>query len=344
MRSHEGFIVRDTDIEVTWIDNNDRIDAALLADAMVFGNMSPEHPDYLLPLRNDAFYVMHDHAPIKGFRKRYRAIQEQGRATFYEVFRRRPDDHEAVDGEPFHFRSIEAANQVIIWGTDLLPDEIEDNVTLLQHAPREKRRAVVFVGTVWRRNYPDMADLARAAADRDLVFDQYGRHFAEAPWPDDRRVCLHPYPVPLLENIRLVREALIAPAVQGRSQMQNDDDVGNYIPCRIFKNISYGAEGATNNRTVYDLFDGDIPFSTDLGELLDLALARADGADRKDRLHAQMRRVAAHHTYINRIHTLLAFARQRYEHCGRPAPASSSVDPAWLGARRIHRALRGWQY
>ena len=126
--------------------------------------------------------------------------------------------------------------------------------------------------------------------------------------------------------------------------MQNEDAVGNYIPCRIFKNISYGAEGATNNRTVYDLFDGDVAFSTDLGALLDQTLGRAEGAEQQERLFTQMRFVAEHHTYINRLQTLFAFARERYEHCGRTAPTSASADSAWLGARRVHRALRGWQH
>ena len=88
------FIVRDVDIDVTWVDNNDRLDSSALANAVVLGNMSPERPDYLLPLRSDAFYIMHDHSPAAGFRKRYRTLCDQGRATFYEVFRRRPTDHD----------------------------------------------------------------------------------------------------------------------------------------------------------------------------------------------------------------------------------------------------------
>jgi len=40
------------------------------------------------------------------------------------------------------------------------------------------------------------------------------------------------------ENMKLIQESIIAPALQDSHQINHE-----YIPCRIFKNISYGKMG-----------------------------------------------------------------------------------------------------
>ena len=52
------------------------------------------------------------------------------------------------------------------------------------------------------------------------------------------------------ENMKLIQESIIAPSVQTEWQVNN-----LYIPCRIFKNISYGKMGLTNNPAVNELFN-----------------------------------------------------------------------------------------
>ena len=55
------------------------------------------------------------------------------------------------------------------------------------------------------------------------------------------------------ENVKLIQESILAPAIQTDWQVEN-----GYIPCRIFKNISYGKMGVTNNPTVNKLFNDKI--------------------------------------------------------------------------------------
>ena len=44
-----------------------------------------------------------------------------------------------------------------------------------------------------------------------------------------------------VENVAAIRSARLAPAFAGGWQVEH-----NYLPCRLFKNISYGALGFTN--------------------------------------------------------------------------------------------------
>jgi spore maturation protein CgeB len=103
-------------------------------------------------------------------------------------------------------------------------------------------------------------------------------------------------------NQRLIRESIIAPAIQSRWQCDN-----GYIPCRIFKNISYGKMGITNNETVYDLFDKQIIYDPDINEALKkgLQFERSSPDTRKDAILQLMKTVRDNHTYLNRISTIL---------------------------------------
>jgi len=93
----------------------------------------------------------------------------------------------------------------------------------------------------------------------------------------------------------------LAPAIQGAWQCK----VG-YIPCRIFKNISYGAIGITNSKAVYDLFGGKIVYNEDTYQLCYDALDTIKNMDINE-LYELMDFVKEKHTYINRINYLLWF-------------------------------------
>ena len=108
----------------------------------------------------------------------------------------------------------------------------------------------------------------------------------------------------------------MAPALQGKWQC----DVG-YIPCRIFKNISYGQPGMTNSKTVYDLFKGKILYNSNPSKLFRDAQEYLKKMTLQD-LYAQMDFVKERHTYLNRINHLLNFL-----HLIKPIPGYSPNLP-----------------
>jgi len=106
------------------------------------------------------------------------------------------------------------------------------------------------------------------------------------------------------ENVRLIQESYIAPAIN----IPYQTEVG-YIPCRIFKNISYGQFGVTNSSAVYDFFKGRVIYNSDPYRLFYDARERLPEVP-LSLLHSLMDEVAKKHTYLNKIDALMKSARR----------------------------------
>ena len=122
-----------------------------------------------------------------------------------------------------------------------------------------------------------------------------------------------PWSNPLDSNAakHYVQKSLIAPDIRGsanRRVVNEKVDTGSnhkligYIPCRIFKNISYGQLGITNSKAVRDLFDGNVIYSDNEEELLELSLPHIKNINL---IKNQMDYVKENHTYINRVNSIL---------------------------------------
>jgi len=110
------------------------------------------------------------------------------------------------------------------WGTDLLSEEFMDPVF------NPMSRTAAFVGAIWSELHQD-GDLGNQESINILrnVLRENGLTFE------------HRTQVSVAENINAVREARVAPAITGGWQVAH-----GYLPCRIFKNVSYGTLGFTN--------------------------------------------------------------------------------------------------
>lgn len=90
----------------------------------------------------------------------------------------------------------------------------------------------------------------------------------------------------------------------GTEEESNHLSIG-YIPCRTFKNISYGQLGVTNSRAVKDLFSRngiELIHRDNVDELLSAAECHLRNYDV---IESQMEYVKNNHTYINRINCLI---------------------------------------
>jgi hypothetical protein len=178
------------------------------------------------------------------------------------------------------------------WGTDLLPHEFDLDVAL---PPRRRRLAArgalalpglragsaAWVGTIGAGRFGNIEEL--------IPFQDACRaHGVEF---------VHRANVDRATHIRTIRASLLAPAIVGRWQLEH-----GYVPCRIFKNISYGRLGVTNSRAVQDIFESEIPLREDGGAVFDLGVALSR---RRSLLRSQIKEVRARHTYVNRIAAIL---------------------------------------
>jgi hypothetical protein len=353
-----AYILRDRpDVELRWIDNRSAVSESSLVRAVVWGNLNVDHVDYTLPIVPDAFYVMHDHHPSEQSAHDYAEHVACGRGLLYEVFRGHDDpDARPVDELSVHTWSPARGVARITWATDLLPAEIASNRALvLRSPPRRPPGDVVFVGSAWRNNADDLAALAEAAVERGLRFVHHGRIMQRVRWPEhpqpEHPQPEHPQVVSIdgslshAENVRLVREALIAPAFQGRAQLPNTDERGNYVPCRIYKNISYGAPPVTNNPTVTALLGDGVALGRTPGEMLDAALAVLEADPQQHTLEALMAEVARRHTYLSRVELLMRLlVEHREARADVPGPRARRAG-AGLRLRRLARRVVGhrWQ-
>ncbi len=165
------------------------------------------------------------------------------------------------------------------WATDLLPHEFEGPAT-------NRGKNIFWVGTVGAGKFGNIDQLSpfiSTCALNGIGFLQRGGVSAD-------------------ENRALVAASYMAPAINGHWQVEK-----GYIPCRIFKNISYGQFGLTNNRAVQKLFHDQLIYADNGGDLFNLAKENLASETYESRLIELMEIVKAEHTYINRIETILKF-------------------------------------
>jgi hypothetical protein len=166
------------------------------------------------------------------------------------------------------------------WGTDLLPHEIDEYINNYDSYIQCEKRNCIFIGMPI---YP-WDEVYNYCKTHEIEYFQKGG-FSNNNINSE-------------ENIKIVQTSYCAPAVQCSWQVEND-----YIPCRIFKNLSYGKMGITNNKIVNELFDNKLLYNTNIYELMNQVelFENQDYNVKKNIIIPLMKEVKQYHTYLNRI-------------------------------------------
>lgn len=262
--------------ETLWLDKNDKITGIDFSNSLF---ITEGQVDQDIPLRSDCRYILHNCNPDK-----YKTLFDAGNCIIMQVY--------THDVPPRNVQKVDALTYIdrgdktlyMPWATDLLPYEI-DAVKASLTWPLQRKKEVNFIG-VWQGG----------SFDNKKIYDNFVAACKESGISFKQRSSVNAD-----ENVRLVQQSYMAPALQGQWQCQ----VG-YVPCRIFKNISYGQPGITNSKTVFDLFKGKIVFNEDTHQLFYDAQKTIQTMTQED-LFWQMDFVRDHHTYLNRIEHLLMF-------------------------------------
>jgi hypothetical protein len=162
------------------------------------------------------------------------------------------------------------------WGTNLLAEEFYPPQTDTFKLPM-----VFWIGSIWdnelhQGNISEIAELKK-------VLNQFDIRFVSAP----ARV-----PEPIM--ISLIQHSVISPAIAGQWQVDN-----NYLPCRMFKNISYGMLGISNVPKFRDVFKGCSVEGDTIGELITNALFLTKDEHREMILKQQ--EIVKEHTYEHKL-------------------------------------------
>ena len=164
------------------------------------------------------------------------------------------------------------------WATDLLPHEIDS--VIKEYPPifekQKESDKVNFTGQIEQEPWKVVSQFCK---QKNLNFTALGGYGL-------RNVSIE-------ENQKRIQESRIAPAFQSQVQIDRKQ-----IPCRIFKNISYGHFGITNNPEVAKLFPRPIVYHSNWQEALKLAVNSPRNI--QDEL-TNIEQIRDHHTYVKRV-------------------------------------------
>ncbi len=252
--------------DVAWVNDSPKAEQMVKAgDVLFVMDCRCEH----VPIRDDCFYVTHN-----CYQEKFKELARD-KVLGLQVF---TEDAMGEELNPWTFYAASPEGRVLFqpWATDLLPHEFK-------YEPVDPTTKVVnWVGSIWNCEF-NRGNFAEIEAMRGAL----ARHQIKLENPR----CLDK------DHARLIRESHIAPSVQGQWQV----DV-KYLPCRLWKNVSYGQMAITNNKMISEILPS--VYSNDIDALIDAAL-KVDHQTRMKLTAEAMRVVKNQHTYVNRARRVL---------------------------------------
>jgi len=236
------------DIPVVWVEDEKKNQKIIEKNDLIFtasgmyGKMVPEKKslaDYNVPIRDDVYYCLH--AENDFFIEKIKPEQFVHLKFYYNEAEKYPKIYEAVHFDP--------ATRTLYqpWGTDLLEEEFKKPTFC-------KSKFVFWVGSIWNDknnhgNLLEIAELKKVLKENNLWF-------------------INVRFVPDFINTLLIRFSRIAPAIGGGRQVEI-----NYLPDRMFKNISYGQLGITNIKKFNDILGDSFVGGDSIKEIIENALS-----------------------------------------------------------------------
>ncbi len=279
--------------EVYWFtednhpDHNDPIykDATFIAEGS---------RDKKLPIRSDCAYIIHSIHPDRVKSKylgnvgrfvdlRYNHVWHHDEVYQFKVDKK---SLEKIGPCCYLDESGDYTKVYCSWATDLLPSEFNYADIYKQ---REKFPTIYFLGTISNQgrceNWSKIEPFVNSCKT------------ARVEWVHN-----DPWVRPLsMDQVKyFTQKSIIAPDIRGPELLRN-----GYVPCRLFKNISYGHLGITNSEECYKELEGNCLLVEDTSKMLNLGLHNRDNYSF---IESAMKYVAENHTYVNRLNDLLLVA------------------------------------
>jgi hypothetical protein len=290
---HNGFYIgfKHLGFKTLWFDDNDNVKNINFSNTLF---ITEHQVNKKIPLRKDCLYLTHyiDEGDYVGIPKENIIILKVSLRDFKEKDPINVVYESLKYGQKHEYHAkIDDYNCLYMyWATDLLPEQIDININNINNINTSNE--INFVGTmtkIWK-------DFAYICKINNINFNNYGATF---------NVNSHNN-VSIQQNIELMKKSIIAPALQDERQV-----FYNYIPCRIFKNISYGKMGITNNPLVNQLFDYSLIYDNNLTDLIKKSFAFDKSPNKNDIIVNLMKHVRDNHTYINRINTINRYINEQ---------------------------------
>lgn len=304
---HNGFYVafKHLGYDTYWFDDNDDVSDFDFENTFF---ITEHQVDNHIPKRSDCLYLVHfiDHpGDVMG---RYDCLPPKNVIELQVAYRdmywqhsKRVKDLKPIkllddpDSHEYYFKNTKHYIYYTIWATDLLPHEIDHNIKDIRKIlSKREPNMLYFVGSFT----PDHACIIPYLNKHKIGFGKAGATFN-----------IHSnLNMSIQDNMDIVQRSTISPAFQYGIQLKEQ-----YIPCRIFKNISYGRMGITNHKFVSNLFQDRIIYDESPYVCFDKGLQFEEDTDieaKTSRIINLMNFVKEKHTYVNRIQSIQYFIKR----------------------------------
>lgn len=263
--------------DVIWVDDSDDVsgldfsNSIFLTEGQVCANM---------PRRKDCKYILHNCGEMECIGDRLNIQYLTYDSRHYT---------EVAPGIHYQDRCM-----YFPWGSPLIPHEFDE-----ADMTSQRSEDVYFLGTVnpvGIGNYDNVAKFARECALSGRRFIAGGGFTGRTKNKD---ITYLKGWISEGDQTDMYRKAFMAPAIQGDNQLAN-----GMIPCRLFKAISYGCDGISNNPMAHDFFDNQLVFEP----RCDYLYHKADAQRYKDNIQRRrwlFNEVRTKHTYIQRCEAIL---------------------------------------
>jgi hypothetical protein len=263
-------------VKVLWLEDDKKNQKYIQADDLIiggdmYGRMMPEKlkfEDYNIPLRDDVWYCLYN------FKNIFLDRVNKKRLINLDTYR---NEAELSNIKLDEITYIDTTKDIITlwqaWGTNIMPWKFKKPIF-------NRTKLFFWVGSIWNDkfnhgNIQEIAELKKILAEKALKF-------------------IHVRFVPDWINIFLIRHSRLAPSIGGRHQVET-----NYLPCRMFKNISYGQLGFSNMKKFRDLYKD----CSVLGENIEELVTNALEIKKQDYLAMvkKQQEITKKHTYIQKM-------------------------------------------
>lgn len=251
--------------KVYWLDHNDNLSNFNFSDSIFF---TEDQAKKGMPLRNDCKYIVHH--INKDYFHGIKNVLNLGNYTV-DV-----ENLEKIADQCYYDNRTNTLSQC--WATDLTPNLInEDDFCIYD----KSKNILNYVGSLYEEGLNFSKDFSKLLKKIDKKFIQY-KNISDS------------------ENFNLTRSSYLSPDFRCNHHIK----VG-YIPCRVFKNISYGQMTGTNSVNIKRVLGDFVIFGSDPLTLLDNMITA--GENRKIDMKNAMLFVKDNHTYVNRVSNIMKF-------------------------------------
>jgi hypothetical protein len=252
-------------VPVLWVDdsinNNDYISRG---DLVIGANISNKY----LVGKKRVYFCTHNYSP-----KQLEGMDEN-KTIKLQVYTNKAE-LDAVKLGPLRYYNQQTRTLYQPWGTNLLEEEFL--------APKFNRYTplVFWVGSIW--------DNALHQGNRQEI------HLLRQALLKHGKLLINPKHISNGRGIAYIRRSRISPAIAGNWQVKN-----NYLPCRVFKNISYGQLPFTNISKFADQYGSLLPISHDIDQLVSSSIS-VNQKDHYSRVK-QLQELTIDYTYLSSLY------------------------------------------